>query len=209
MTPYDLCSLGGHRGMLVDINLKKLIRYKGTNVMGGSSRNLFTAKPDATKKYLEAVEKGFQKQRLVDRITELYRQWSSKKKDNWDVMRKYEKIDAEVYQICQKAEKQCKSAVKGKADWSPALNNAIKKISYWRACYRYRCNNAVVQKLGQELQLEFAPVELEEVRRNIVLSRQELTFIQKHSVQYRRDFLECRAEIYAQENNCSSGTAIP
>ena len=128
MTPFDLMTLGGHRGIILDIDLKKLLRDKQIPGVEGVVRNLITSNPIATTKYLEHTEQGFDHQQIFDRVNALYFQWCHKTKTKWEVMTKYEQLDKEIFQICTKAERKCKSATRGKSAWSPRLAAAIKKF---------------------------------------------------------------------------------
>ena len=208
MTPFDLMTLGDHRGIILDIDLQKLLRDKQIPGVEGVVRNLITSNPIATKKYLDYAEKGFTHQRIFDRVNSLYFQWSHKTKTRWEVMKKYEQIDKEIFQICIKAEKKCKAANRGKAAWSPRLAAAIKKISYWRARVKYQSENKVVKKLGDETGIIYETISLDEAIRNIAKSREELEDIQKSSIKHRKDFLELCAEQYATENNISKANAV-
>ncbi len=208
MTPFDLMTLGDHRGIILDIDLKKLLRDKQIPGVEGVVCNLITSNPIATTKYLDYTEKGFAHQRIFNRVNSLYFQWSHKTKNRWEVMKKYEQLDKEIFQICIKAEKKCKAATRGKSAWSPRLAAAIKKISYWRARVKYQSENNVVKKLGEETGIIYETISLDDAIRNIAKSREELEEIQKSSIKHRKDFLELCAEQYATENNISKANAV-
>ena len=208
MAPYDLTSLGDHRGMLVDLNMNKLLGDRGSEKIDISSRNLITSNTDTTAKYLETVDKGFCHQNVYARIEKLFFQWSRKQKSRWEVMKAYEKLDVEVHTICLKAERQCKAVNNGKWDWSPALHTGIQELSYWRARLKYRHENLVISQLGKQTGIEFIELTEQLIREKVFQSRLRLEEIQKNSVHLRRNHLEARAEIYASENNLSKAQAV-
>ena len=208
MVPYDLHTLGDHRGMIVDINLHQLIGGNIDNKVDKVGRKLSSTNVAVTTKYIEAVEKSFNKQNIFERIQKLYYQWHKKKRRKWEIMKKYEKLDAEIYRICLKAEKRSKSGPHGKAEWSPALASAIKNISYWRARKKYQSENLVIKKLGTETGIAYEPVSIETIHENIWRCKQTLNEVQKNSVRHRREFLDDLAAKYAHENNLSTAQAV-
>ena len=133
LAPYDLACLGDHRGIIVDLNMKKLLGEPLSSSNDLQGRKLCTTNSTITKKYLRKVEEGFKHQRIYDRTAKLLYQWNNKSKAIWEVMKRYEALDREIFNICCKAEKECKSTHSGKAEWSPELASAIKELSYWRA----------------------------------------------------------------------------
>ncbi len=208
MAPYDLLSLGDHRGMIVDLNLSKLIGDSGHSPVDTQGRNLLTSNVAATKKYLELVEDGFNKQNVFARMERLSFQWKTKEKNKCAIMQTFEKLDREIYSICTKAEKRCKAVNKGKCAWSPELKKGINVLSYWRARLRYQEENQVVEKLGLETGINFTPCTDEEITEQIRNSRKKLDEIQRDSEKIRREYLEQRAQQYARDNNLSKSTAI-
>ena len=150
----------------------------------------------------------FKKQNIVPRANKLYYNWLKKKKSKWDTMKKYEKLDKEIFHICRKAEQLCRPNVSGRHKWSPQLVSAIKTLSYWRARQKYSHNNAVVRYLGRETKIEYEYQSNAEIISNIKTSRDNLTLIQKESIKHRQQHLQDLADKYAKENNISRSTAV-
>lgn len=71
-TPYDLDTLGDHRGILIDINIRHLLGIDQTTTHM-SSRKLTLSNPRAVENYLKAVKTGFTKQNLFKRAAKLYK----------------------------------------------------------------------------------------------------------------------------------------
>ena len=209
LTPYDLYTLGDHRGLLLDINITNILSALDERKSSAISRKLATNNPAATKKYLEAVERGFKKQNIYARVGKMYQQWSAKKKDRWATMRTYDILDREIFYICLKAEKKCRVKASGKYMWSPALSEAIKTLSYWKARKKYGLqDNGIIKKLSEELGIHIDPKTEDEIQAHINESRDKLNCIQKDNVRYRQQHLEELANRYAKENNLQKATAI-
>ena len=123
-------------------------------------------------------------------------------------MKKYEKLDNEIFHICRNGEKKCKGNRNGSHKWSPKLSLAIKTVTYWQARKKYEGKNRLIEKLGKEINLTFEYKTEEEIRTNLNNSRAELAKVQQDSVKYRKEYLEARANKYANENNMSKANAI-
>ncbi len=208
LTPYDLGSLGDHRGIIIDIDMNKLLGERNNTNHELQGRNLSTTNAEATKAYLSKVEEGFNHQNVFERTIKIFYHWTNKIKTQWEVMKKYEKLDKEIYNICRKAEKECKPAHRGKAEWSPALAAAIKELSYWRAQSRYKQENMVIKKLGEETGILYTHTEMHEIWDKIRQCRKKLDDIKTNSVQLRKEYLDTRAETYAKENNLTQAHAV-
>ncbi len=208
LTPYDLSTLGDHRGLLVDIDVHSILSNLDKKMMSGSGRKLTTTNPSAVTKYLELVDNGFQKQNIYDRVQKLSYQWGTKRKTKWDTMKTYEILDGEIFHICKKAERGCTKTYSGRYQWSPRLVNAIKTLAYWKARLKYNTVNKLIQKLGMESGVSYDHQSDNDIRKNILQSRESLREIQSKDIQHRRDHLEAIANTYAVENNVSKANAI-
>ena len=135
--PYDLDKLGDHRGVLIDINIDNLFQEETTK-LEASGRKLVLSNPTVVAKYLKAVEAKFEQQNIFKRTSKLLNRVLQGQTNFENIMRQYECIDREVHGICQRAEKQCKSAYAGHYEWSPTLDAAIKKVAYWRHRLKHR-----------------------------------------------------------------------
>ena len=208
MAPYDLGSLGDHRGILIDINIAMLWSMEGSDRADTISRKLSMSNPTATKKYLQYVEDGFAKQRIVQRASKLYAQFHNRTKTKWEVKTIYEKLDTEIFHICLKSEQKCRPTVSGRYSWSPKLAQAIKRLAYWKARQRYENENAVIVKLGEESEIMYTHCSPEEILQKVNESRHYLIQIQQESISHRQEHLEKLADSYATQNNVSKVHAI-
>ena len=57
MTPYDLQTLGDHRGMIIDVNIKKLLAVDSNTLENTAGRKLSTGNPQSVQKYLKKRER--------------------------------------------------------------------------------------------------------------------------------------------------------
>ena len=209
MAPFDLHTLGDHRGMLIDIDIQQILTWSTTDRITSVSRKLATNNPKVTKKYLERLEVSFEKQNIYDRTEKLFHQWKTKEKSRWEVMKIYGKLDNEIFHLYRKAEKRCRKTVSGKYQWSPALAKAIEILAYWKARKRYGSDrNGVIKKLEIDTGLTFEFQTEDEIHMKIQESKQNLKSIQQNDVQHRREYLEDMATKYSNENNVSQATAV-
>ena len=101
MTPYDLTQLGDQRGMIIDLDLNRLMRDRIMPFDETMKRNLITTNPKSCRKYMELEEIGLTKQRIIERLDKLWYQWQKKIRSKWKVMHKYKQLNWEVYTICE------------------------------------------------------------------------------------------------------------
>ena len=171
MAPYDLSCLGNHRGLIIDLDLNMMLSVQDESTKTSVGRKLATNNPEVTKRYLDKVNELFKNQNIYRRTETLFHQWLQRKWSKWDVMKKYEKLDTEIFHICRKAEKQSKPSVSGRHKWSPKLACAIKQLSYWKARMKYGSNNRVVIQLGQEADIDYEYKSTNEIQQMINVSR--------------------------------------
>ena len=129
-TPFDLETLGDHRGILLDLNISRIIGEtpKDDNII--QPRKLVLNSPKAVEKYIEYTDEKFQLQNIFCRSNKLLKRVVSGHTDYATIMHQYEALDKEVFGICQKAECKCRPSWAGKYDWSPNLARAIKELQY-------------------------------------------------------------------------------
>ena len=208
MAPYDLGVLGDHRGFIIDVDIKNMLKINKETTDHTRSRKLVTSNLKATTKYLQLVEEKFKKQNIVKRVNKMFRQWQTKKKNKWETKTIYEKLDTEIYHICKTAEKKCRKTVSGNYDWSPKLASAIKQLAYWRARKRHKNNTSVIKKLGKETGISYSWQSQEEIDNQINISRELLKNVQESAIIHRKKHLNDLAEKYARENKIAKSKAI-
>ncbi len=205
--PYELETLGDHRGIMIDINLVSLLG-SDASVVDIKTRKLVMSSPSAVEKYLATVEDKFSHQNIFKRSLKLIRRVTAGHTDYAGIMRQYNKLDAEVFGICTKAEKRCKAAWAGKYEWSPTLVEAITHLRYWRNRLRQKGEMAIIQKLGQQLNIQYIELSHFVIQQMINISQQRLKDVQKEARLHRQNHLEIIAQKYADQNNLSKNQAI-
>ena len=208
MVPYELSSLGDHRGLLLDIDIHKLCQLNIEKEKQEIGRKLMTNNPQSVKTYLDLVEEYFEKQRIIARVNNMYNQWKKKQKGKWDTHRDYEKLDREIFYICRKAERRCRTTKSGTRPWSPRLATAIHTLAYWRARKKYSFSNELITKLGIKAGVEFEELSDREIDMKIQDSCHELQTVKKEAIEHRQAHLDALAENYAAENNMTKSNAI-
>ena len=205
--PYELETLGDHRGIMIDINLASLLG-SDTCEVDIKTRKLVMSSPLAVEKYLATVEDKFSHQNIFKRSLKLLKRVKAGHTDYAEMMRQYNKLDAEVFGICTKAEKRCKAAWAGKYEWSPKLVEAITQLRYWRNRLRQNGETAIIKKLGQQLNIPYTELSHFVIQQMINTSQQRLRDVQKEARVHRQNHLETIAQKYADQNNLSKNQAI-
>ena len=205
--PFDLETLGDHRGIVIDINWNRLLQQ---DIIKDDiqTRKLVMSNPKAVEKYLQAVEDKFTYQNIHSRCKKLLRRVENGHTDLANIMRKYESLDREVFGICQKAEKKCKAEWAGRYEWSPKLAQAIKQLKYWRTRLTTQTETVLIAKLGKDLGIKYIPLTRDVIQEIVTKSRQNLSDIQSEARQHRQDHLDMVAQNYADQNSMSKHQAI-
>ena len=105
--PYDMDTLGDHRGVVIDIDIQGLLGVDKV-VEEMRTRKLVMSDPKAVNQYLITVDDKFQAQNIYQRTKKLLKKVTKGYTDLQQIMKQYEAIDKEVLGICKKAEKKCK-----------------------------------------------------------------------------------------------------
>ena len=206
-TPFDLETLGDHRGLMLDINVSKLL---GATQIGEAqtARKLVLSNPKAVEKYLLTVDESFNKQNIYQRSRKLLKRVNQGQTDFASIMNQYEALDKEVLGICKKAEHGCRPTWSGNYDWSPKLVHAIKQIRYWRHRLRQNSETALIRNLGEELNIQYTDLTYVDIQQRVNASKKELRDVQQNSRRHRQDHLEELAQKYAAQNNMTQYQAV-
>ena len=206
-TPYDLETLGDHRGMVIDIDI---VRMFGEQVEKDTiqQRKLIMSNPKAVEKYMTLVVDKFEKQNIFKRSAKLLQRVNQGHTDLSSIMRQYEALDKEVFGICSKAEQKCKPTIAGRYEWSPTLVQAIKQLRYWRQRLRHNHSTPLIEKLGTELQIKYIKLAREIIQQHVECSKAYLKEVQTEARKYRQDHLEEVAQQYAEQHQMSKQQAI-
>ena len=206
-TPFDLDTLGDHRGMVIDIHIPSILGDT-SQIEEIKSRKLVLSCPKAVDKYLTFVEEKFQKQNIISRCTKLLKRVLVGETDHASIARHYEALDKEVLGICTKAEQKCKPKWAGPFEWSPKLTNAIQVLRYWRYRLKNLEETEYIKVLGNQLNIKYTKLSKPVIQIMVNDSRNKLTEIQQNSRKYRQDHLEEIASHYAEMNNLSKQQAL-
>ncbi len=205
--PYDLDTLGDHRGVIMDINMESMLGVdKIEEEM--KTRKLVMSNQKAVTKYLQYVEEKLQVQNIFQRTKKLLKRVAVGETDIVGIMKKYEAIDKEVHGICSQGEKHGKTSWAGNYTWSPKLVTAIKKISYWRLRLRSQFETVAIKHAGTELGIIYTHLSQSEKQHKIQENRGNLSKTQSDSRNHRQDHLHELATSYAAQNNVSTQTAV-
>ena len=176
-TPYDLESLGDHRGFIIDLDIQKLLKDNNRSDPR-MARKLTTRNPTAMEKYISKVRSKFRKQNIYERATKLLRRVNNGDTDVVRIMKRYEQLDKDIHGICWKAERQCRTTPAGSYEWSPKLAGAIREISYWRQRLHQKNETPLIHKLGADINIKYIPLSKQTIHQMINNSKKNLLLIQ-------------------------------
>ena len=207
LVPYELETLGDHRGMIVDIDVKMLLGTSN-NAKESYHRKLTTTNTRALENYLNIVEERFQQQNIYERVQRLFTRVLTGHTDIHNIKSKYEQLDTAIHGICTKAEKRCRPTIAGKYEWSPKLAYGIKELMYWRKRLYSNGQTLPIVNMGKELQIKYDDLSQSEIQKKIKESRNKLNDIQTNEIKIRQEHLQDLATNYAKQNNVSRNNAI-
>ena len=102
--PFELETLGDHRGMVMDLDLQMILGKEQT-ADDIKTRKLVMSSPKTVEKYIQTVDEKFEQQNIFNRSKKLLQRVENGHTDYANIMKKYEALDKEVFRICSKAGK--------------------------------------------------------------------------------------------------------
>ena len=205
--PYDLEVLGDHRGILLDIDMYKLFKEEIVHE-DIKTRKLVMSQPKVVEKYLSEVDNRFIKQNIYQRCQQLMKKAIQGSPQNVGILDLYNKLDREIYGICQKAERRCRPEWAGKYAWSPELAKAIKVVNYWRYRWKHPGEMTGIHYRGREVNIPYVPLSHVTIHQFLNDSKKNLRDVQMKARELRQHHLEELATQYAAQNNLSTQQAI-
>ena len=212
MVPYNLEVLGDHRGIMVDVNLRKLLGYTKLDNMLINQRRLNSKDKDAVEAYLEKVEKNFQHHRVFDRLDALVESFKNYKHFFNQNVEAYEKLHTDIHRLCRNAEKGCKKLSNHNTYWSPKLRKAVDTLRYWNKILEKHTKGITVNEniIGwkKTLGVGETPKSTKDIKTKVKEAKIALDAVIEDSQDIRVEFLKKMAEKYASENMCTEEHAI-
>ena len=212
MVPYNLEVLGDHRGIMVDVNLRKLLGYTKLDNMLINQRRLNSKDKDAVEAYLEKVEKNFQHHRVFDRLDALVESFKNYKHFFNQNVEGYEKFHTDIHRLCRNAEKGCQKLSNHNTYWSPKLRKAVDTLRYWNKILEKHTKGITVNEniIGwkKTLGVGETPKLTKDIKTKVKEAKIALDAVIEDSQDIRVEFLKKMAEKYASENMCTEEHAI-
>ena len=204
--------LGDHRPQYVDINIKELLQLNTHDVGSPSSRRLRSTDPKCTESYLKKLHTNFKNHKVYERMEKLWEEVKNQVTLTKEQIGKYEAIDRDVYRLCINAEKTVILHTCTKYVWSPALDEAVSEVQYWKV-RKSQINDAtktyeIVQKGNEKGIADDISYTIPQINEALKQAYSTLHLIQKKDCERRQEFLNNLAEKYANENNISKELAI-
>ena len=200
-----------HLGIVVDLDLKYLFTNSCSPLVSPHPRKLTTGNIEAVKKYIDFVKRQFTEHRIVERCRALRDLCDAGEFGEHHRQQLYS-LDKQVTEILLGAENRCNTRKVQRNLWSPALQKAGKKISYWK--HRLRLNGKLddnTKTLGLSLAI---PATLQQALTLPVcqfyhtIAWKTYKGIQSHERVYRDKFLKERAQVMAAKGNGDVAAAI-
>ena len=204
--------LGDHRPQYLDINIKEILQMNSLDLGSQSSRRLRSTDVKAVKSYCENVHSHFKNHKIYDRMERLYEETKNQVIMTSEQIEKYEALDRDVYRLCTNAEKTIKLFPFTKYVWSPALDDAVGEVQYWKMRKKHLSN----KKKTQELVTSGKSKGIDDTEKNkahniedyLTQAYKSLHQVQRNDYVKRQEYLNDLAEKYAQENNLTKEQAI-
>ena len=204
--------LGDHRPQYLDINIEELLHLNSYDIGSPSSRRLRSTDPMCVGKYCEAVHTHFNNHKVFERMEQLWVEIQNQVTMTPSQVGKYEAIDRDVYRLCKNAEHSLKLHRHRKYVWSPALDEAVSEVQYWKLRkkkYNDQDETVRVVKKGEERGIaDDIEHDMPTINESLRQAYSTLRQVQKKDGERRQEFLNNMAEKYAGENKLSKEKAI-
>lgn len=132
-----------HRLLWIDIHERQFYGGQAPPMWQPKARKLKTDDPRIVDRYVERKLEELAKLNAIPRLCKLYADFESNATLSTANRRELNHLDVIRSNASATAEARCRRIKKGNVPWSPALQAAINKIRYYRACirrYRYNTN---------------------------------------------------------------------
>ena len=204
--------LGDHRPQYLDINIEELLHLNSYDIGSPSSRRLRSTDPMCVGKYCEAVHTHFNNHKVFERMEQLWVEIQNQVTMTPSQVGKYEAIDRDVYRLCKNAEHSLKLHRHRKYVWSPALDEAVSEVQYWKLRkkkYNDQDETVRIVKKGEERGIaDDIEHDMPTINESLRQAYSTLRQVQKKDGERRQEFLNNMAEKYAGENKLSKEKAI-
>ena len=127
-------------------------------------------------------------------------------------IKKYEALDRDIYRLCTNAENTLRLFNYTKYLWSPALDESVKEVQYWKSRKHYwddmnKTLEIVTTGRGRGFD-DNVRLSRHKINEALTQAYRTLHQIQKKDCEKRQEFLSELAEKYAQENKITKELAI-
>ena len=204
--------LGDHRPQYLDLNIKAILELNSYDVGSTSSRRLRSTDPKCVKKYCEVVNTNFNNHNVYKRLEQLWCSTRGQVTMSPAQIKTYEAIDRDVYRLSTNAENGLKLHTQTKYVWSPALDEAVLDIQYWKLRKNNFDNHDKTEQLVRKGTTrgisDNTGYSLTIINDSLKEAYSTLRQIQKKDCEKRQEFLNNVAEKYANENKMTKELAI-
>jgi len=214
LTPYNLRTLGDHRGQYVDINIKGMLGISKMDTYMAPRRRLNTKDINATKKYLEKLTKSIVYHNVEERMRNIITGLSNAKNEI-DVMRsarEYDKVAEDMHRLCRNAEKGCKKLGKSDKPWFPDQQLTIDRIFYLHRNKHINKNKKIIgpthHKQCEELDLKINITKEEDIKMELDRQYKIKEENDEKPLEHRAQFLTELSKTYASDNKMTEAQAV-
>ena len=179
-TPFHLISYSDHRGVFVDIDLKRLLPDSSISIPRAPCRILKSTNPRQVKQYNKSLQNKWD-------IANIDSKWKSIKAnilhsgDTPENVRSINKLDKLISDFMLVSEdKSTKISSPMNSEWSEKLHHAAQLVNEWS----YKVREALRLNKKGEIQKNT----VESCRADCTLARQDLRDIREHAKQHRKEF---------------------
>ena len=169
-TPYNLETLGDHRGTFIDIDICNMLGYTKFDKSNNKQRKLKCNDTGAKGKYIKIVKGHFENHKIYERLEELVTDLKNNNKPSeWNI-KQYNAIHTDIYRLCRNAEKGCTKGTRHDTKWSPTLRKAVHTKRYWRMRLDKEIsvdmNDSVMRDMREKYEIEDGCTKEDDMKKN-------------------------------------------
>jgi len=214
LTPYNLRTLGDHRGQYIDINIKGMLGISKMDTYMAPRRRLNTKDINATKKYLEKLTKSIEYHNVTESMKNIITglRNAGNESDIRRSAREYDKVAEDMHRLCRNAEKICKKLGKSDKPWFPEQQLTIDRIFFLHSIkYIYKNKKSIGpthHKNFEELDLKINITKEEDIKMELERQYKIKEENDEKPLEHRAQFLTNLSKTYASDNKMTETQAV-
>ena len=183
--------VGDHRMFIIDFLTSSLIGTDPVRVVRPAARRLNTRLARGVDKYVDKVEDGIIRHRLVERVQDAYLTSMTEEQLRYQL----NKIDRQRKELKLHAEKKCRRISSGRIPFSEEASIWIRRLQVYRSLLKYHAgkvtNRGNLKRAARRCKI-YRPMHssVEDLRARIKAAKDKCKYFRRHGQKYRRNHLD-------------------